>query len=124
MSRPLRIEFAGGLYHVTSRGDGREAIFLAEEDRPLFLGVLSQVEPADLEGREAEIVTDRASKTPNPVTGDRIGAEAMTRGLSMNIVKIPAMGAVFRIAPPLTATDEEIDLGLSIMSDAITAATR
>ena len=60
MSRPLRIEFAGGLYHVTSRGDGREAIFLAEEDRPLFLGVLSQVEPADLEGREAEIVTDRA----------------------------------------------------------------
>lgn len=71
-----------------------------------------------------EIVTDRASKTPNPVTGDRIGAEAMTRGLSMNIVKIPAMGAVFRIAPPLTATDEEIDLGLSIMSDAITAATR
>jgi REP element-mobilizing transposase RayT len=43
MSRPLRIEFAGGLYHVTSRGDGREAIFLAEEDRPLFLGVLSEV---------------------------------------------------------------------------------
>ena len=43
MSRPLRIEFAGGLYHVTSRGDGREAIFLSEEDRRLFLGVLSQV---------------------------------------------------------------------------------
>jgi REP element-mobilizing transposase RayT len=43
MSRPLRIEFAGGLYHVTSRGDGREAIFLAEEDGPLFLGVLSEV---------------------------------------------------------------------------------
>jgi putative transposase len=45
MSRPLRIEFAGGLYHVTSRGDGREAIFLAEEDRGLFLGVLSEVVP-------------------------------------------------------------------------------
>lgn len=43
MSRPLRIEFAGGLYHVTSRGDGREAIFLGEEDRRLFLGVLSEV---------------------------------------------------------------------------------
>ena len=24
MARPLRIEFAGALYHVTSRGDGRE----------------------------------------------------------------------------------------------------
>ena len=43
MSRPLRIEFAGGLYHVTSRGDGREAIFLNEEDRRLVLGVLSEV---------------------------------------------------------------------------------
>jgi putative transposase len=45
MSRPLRIEFAGGLYHVTSRGDGREAIFLGGEDRRLFLGVLSEVVP-------------------------------------------------------------------------------
>lgn len=71
-----------------------------------------------------EIVTDRASKTPDHGMGDRIGAEAMARGLSMNIVKVPAMGAVFRIAPPLTATDAEIDLGLSIMSDAIAAAAR
>lgn len=71
-----------------------------------------------------EIVTDRANKIPDHAMGDRIGAEAMARGLSMNIVKVPAMGAVFRIAPPLTATDAEIDLGLSIMSDAIAAAAR
>jgi putative transposase len=45
MSRPLRIEFAGGLYYVTSRGDGREAIFLGKEDRRLFLGVLAEVVP-------------------------------------------------------------------------------
>ncbi len=43
MSRPLRIEFAGALYHVTSRGDGGEAIFLGEQDRRLFLGVMSEV---------------------------------------------------------------------------------
>lgn len=43
MSRPLRIEFAGGLYHVASRGDGREAIFLGKADRRLFLGVLAEV---------------------------------------------------------------------------------
>lgn len=42
MSRPLRIEFAHGLYHVTSRGDGREDIFLEEGDRELFLDVLSE----------------------------------------------------------------------------------
>ena len=32
------------------------------------------------------------------------------------------MGAVFRIAPPLTVADEEIDQGLAIMGEAITAA--
>jgi len=43
MARPLRLEFAGALYHVTSRGDGREAIFLADGDRRLFLDVLAGV---------------------------------------------------------------------------------
>lgn len=40
MARPLRIEYAGALYHVTSRGDGREDIFLSDDDRRLFLGTL------------------------------------------------------------------------------------
>ncbi len=43
MARPLRFEFAGALYHVTSRGDGREDIYLADEDRRLFLNVLERV---------------------------------------------------------------------------------
>lgn len=43
MSRPLRIEFAGALYHVTSRGDHREAIFLCDDDRLDWLEVLSKV---------------------------------------------------------------------------------
>ena len=43
MARPLRLEFAGALYHVTSRGDGREAIFLADGDRRMFLDVLAAV---------------------------------------------------------------------------------
>src|SRR5439155_2774254 len=40
MSRPLRIEFPGALYHVTSRGDRREAIFDDDADRHMFLGVV------------------------------------------------------------------------------------
>ena len=32
MARPLRIEFPGGLYHFTSRGDRREAIDIVGED--------------------------------------------------------------------------------------------
>ena len=42
MSRPLRIEFAGALYHVTSRGDLRESIFVDDEDRRALLGVVAQ----------------------------------------------------------------------------------
>ena len=43
MSRPLRIELAGGLYHVTSRGDRREAIYRDDQDRMEWLGALGEV---------------------------------------------------------------------------------
>ena len=70
-----------------------------------------------------EIVTDRNTKAPGFDLGARIMDEAMQRGLSMNIVKLPGMGGVFRIAPPLTVSDAEIDLGLDILSDSIVAAS-
>ena len=38
----------------------------------------------------------------------------------MNIVNLPGMGGVFRIAPPLTVSDDEIDLGLEILEAALT----
>ncbi|MGI8602676.1 MAG: transposase [Verrucomicrobiales bacterium] len=37
MPRQLRIEMAGGMYHVMARGDRREPIFHGDEDRELFL---------------------------------------------------------------------------------------
>lgn len=40
MSRPLRVEFPGALYHVTSRGDRREAIYLDDADRQQWLTLL------------------------------------------------------------------------------------
>ena len=43
MSRPLRIEFAGALYHVTSRGDGQEDVYLNDQDRRDFLSLLGRV---------------------------------------------------------------------------------
>ena len=43
MSRPLRIEFPGALYHVTARGDRREDIFEDDQDRHTFLATLEQV---------------------------------------------------------------------------------
>ena len=43
MSRPLRIEFHGAVYHVTSRGNARQSIFKGIEDRYRFFDVLSTV---------------------------------------------------------------------------------
>ena len=40
MARPLRIEFAQAVYHVTSRGDRREPIFQDDKDRLLFVDLL------------------------------------------------------------------------------------
>ena len=42
MARPLRIEFPGAVYHVTSRGNARRKIFLDDEDREGFLATLSR----------------------------------------------------------------------------------
>lgn len=42
MARPLRIEYAGALYHVTARGDRREDIYLDDEDRLIWLQILAQ----------------------------------------------------------------------------------
>ncbi len=43
MARPLRLEFPHALYHLTSRGDRREDIYLSDTDRLAWLAVLSQV---------------------------------------------------------------------------------
>ena len=66
-----------------------------------------------------EIVKDRTGKEAAPDLGWAISRECMKLGLSMNIVQLPAMGGVFRIAPPLTVSDAEIDLGLGLMKEAI-----
>ncbi len=43
MARPLRLEFHGALYHVTSRGDGQEDIYLDDDDRATCVDVLESV---------------------------------------------------------------------------------
>lgn len=42
MSRPLRIEYLGTYYRVTSRGNERKAIFRDDQDREQFLELLSR----------------------------------------------------------------------------------
>jgi putative transposase len=42
VSRRLRIQYPGAIYHVMSRGDHSENIFYDDEDRQLFLGTLRE----------------------------------------------------------------------------------
>lgn len=43
MARPLRLEFPGAIYHVTSRGNDQQPIFVDDEDREFFLETLGKV---------------------------------------------------------------------------------
>jgi len=43
MARPLRIEFPGAIYHVTSRGNAKQTIFIDDEDKERFFDMLSMV---------------------------------------------------------------------------------
>ncbi len=66
-----------------------------------------------------EVVADKESKKPAPELGAAITRRCFELGLSMNITALRGMGGVFRIAPPLTISDAELDLGLEILDQAI-----
>lgn len=68
-----------------------------------------------------ELVADKVSKAPAEDLGAKVTAECLQRGLHMNIVQLPGMGGIFRIAPPLTIADADLDAGLDILSDALAA---
>ncbi|MEU0499667.1 aspartate aminotransferase family protein [Nocardia sp. NPDC005998] len=66
-----------------------------------------------------ELVLDRETKEGSDELGALVTRRCLELGLHMNIVQLPGMGGVFRIAPPLTATEDELALGLSILDAAI-----
>jgi len=66
-----------------------------------------------------ELVADRESKRPVPEFGAAVSKRCFELGLSMNIVQLPGMGGVFRMAPPLIIGTEEIDLAVEILDRAL-----
>ena len=69
-----------------------------------------------------ELVEDRITKKPADALGVAVGDECLRRGLSMNIVRSTGgMLNCFRMAPPLSITESEIDIALRIIDDALTA---
>ena len=105
-ARELGDRLRGGLDELT----GRHPVIGDVRGRGLLVGL--------------ELVDDRG---PGGGDADELGAVVTQRcaelGLHMNIVQLPGMGGTFRIAPPLTATDAEIDRGLAILDTALTDVT-
>ena len=66
-----------------------------------------------------DLVTDRATRTPDQPYGTAVTERCLELGLNVNVVKFPGLGSVLRIAPPLTIAPEEIDLGLEILDRAL-----
>ena len=68
-----------------------------------------------------ELVEDRESRRPADTLGAAVTAECLERGLSMNIVRAGTSANCFRMAPPLTITEEEIDLAVDILDASLRA---
>ncbi|AWT57656.1 aspartate aminotransferase family protein [Mycolicibacterium smegmatis] len=81
---------------------------------------------ADVRGRGLLLGMELSAEDTPGMSADQLGALVTRRcfelGLHMNIVQLPGMGGTFRLAPPLTATDDEIDRALEIMDEALAYA--
>ena len=66
-----------------------------------------------------ELVEDRASRAPANALGAAVTAECLRRGLSMNIARSGPHANCFRMAPPLTVTEAEIDTAVEILDVSI-----
>ncbi len=62
-----------------------------------------------------ELVKDRASREPAHELGALTTKKCFEKGLSMNIRRRPERGSVWRIAPPLTVSTDEIDRAVAIL---------
>ena len=64
-----------------------------------------------------DLVKDRRNKAPDPELAQRVARECLALGMSTSVIR-GGLG-VFRIAPPITMSDDEIDLGLTIFDHAL-----
>jgi 4-aminobutyrate aminotransferase-like enzyme len=67
-----------------------------------------------------DLVKDRRSKTPDPDLAQRVARTCLELGMMTSVVR--GGFGIFRIAPPLTVEESEIDLGLEIFDTALAKA--
>ncbi|KAK8164067.1 dialkylglycine decarboxylase [Phyllosticta citrichinensis] len=66
-----------------------------------------------------EIVADRETKTGAPEVAAAVADRMGKKGLWAQLSTMASFGGVFRLAPPLTTTGEELEKGLRIMEEAL-----
>lgn len=71
-----------------------------------------------------ELVTDKVTKAAADDLGAEVTAACLDRGLHMNIVQLPGMGGIFRIAPPLTISEADLHRGLDILDESLASVLR
>ncbi|KAF7306037.1 Aminotransferase class-III [Mycena chlorophos] len=96
---------------------------LGQRFRAFLLGLQAQYECiGDVRGmglmQGMEIVRDRTTKEPDEVLATALADRMLELGLSANVLRIPGTGSSFRMAPPLTITQDELDSGLAIIAEA------
>ncbi|MCJ1226509.1 hypothetical protein MMC12_003161 [Toensbergia leucococca] len=65
-----------------------------------------------------EIVGDRRTKQPAPELGNKLSKRMNELGLLANLASTSSFEGIFRVAPPITITNEQLQLGLEIMEEA------
>ncbi len=71
-----------------------------------------------------ELVTDKQSKTPADALGRAVTSAALELGLHINIVQLPGLGGVIRMAPPLTISEDDLHHGVDLLESALAVAMK
>ncbi len=130
VSDPLAAVVGSTVLRVIQRDDlVARANLLGKRLRESLLDLQARHEViGDVRGRGLlqgiELVTDRATKEPADQLGQAVTSACLRHGLHMNIVQLPGMGGIFRVAPPLTISDADLDAGLEILDRALTETLR
>jgi 2,2-dialkylglycine decarboxylase (pyruvate) len=127
VSDPLAATVALTVLDVIERDNlVQRAAKLGEQLTGRLLGLRDAYEVVgDVRGRGLlqgiELVNDKESKTPADALGQAVTAACLERGLHLNVVQLPGMGGIFRIAPPLTTSDDELHAGVDILEASLEA---
>ena len=125
VSDPLAASVAHTVLRVVVRDGLAERARALGEDMTRRLTELRDrhEQVGDVRGRGllqgVELVTDKASRTPDLALNHELTAECLRRGLHVNIVQLPGLGGVTRMAPPLTIAEDDLRLGLDILGEAL-----